>query len=284
MKNKLAFWIITVIMLVLVIYSLVCIVVFPVITDNQNPKPMVSVLKNVEQQDNKANKKKKSVDKDIKEEPIPESLVLSDPKEAVSKLFELRKTESYIESKMSLVNEDSMYLVLDLVKNVADLELKGVSLHECKVMDSHVSNLIKNQSAEVLLNWSGKPFQMLHDDATIPKVSWIIKYAPKDSIEASQAEELPEPPKRGDVYFVMDFDRNLRLIIQQADKPDKEGRKSISALKWKFRKQEIMKSLNALIRFKRETAKPTIDILLSKADATILYRALPYKPKLLLRL
>jgi hypothetical protein len=253
-------------------------------TKDKNPKSTEIVPKVVEKQDNKANKKKKLADKDVKEEPIPDSLTASNPKEAVTTLIELKKSQNYLQSKMSLVNEDSMYLVLDLVKKTADIELKGVSLHECKILDSHVSNLIKDQPAEALLNWSEEPFQMIRDDATIPKVSWIIKIAPKDSIEANKAEELPEPPKRGDVYVVMDFNRNLRLIIQQADKPDKEGSKNISALKWKYRKQEIMKSLNALTHFKRETTKPTIDIVFSKADATILYRALPYKPKLLLRL
>jgi hypothetical protein len=284
MKNKLAFWIITVLLSVLVIYSLVSIVVMPVITNQQNQKPTVTVPKIVEKPDNKATKKKKAVDKDVKEEPIPDSILTNNSSEALSKLFEVKKAENFLESKMSLVDDDSVYLVLDLLKNTADLELKGVSLHECKILDSHVSNLIKDQPAETMLEWNGKPFKMIHDDATIPKVSWIIKYAPKDTIEANKVEELPEPPKRGDVYVVMDFDRNLRLIINQAEKPDKEGIKNISALKWKYKKEEIMKSLDALIHFKRESTIPTIEIVLSKADATILYRALPFKPKLLLRL
>ena len=284
MKNKLVFGIITGILSVLVIYSFVCIVVLSVMTYNHNIKSTVVVPKIVEKQNNNVNKKKQAVDKDIKEEPIPDSLVASNSKEAVAKLFELRKTENFLLSRMSLVDEDSIYLVLDLVKNIADLELKGVSLHECKILDSNISNLIKNQPRETLLNWNSIPFEMLQDEATIPKVSWIIKYAPKDTTEANQAEALPEQPKRGDIYAVMDFDRNLRLIIKQDEKPDKEGSKIISTLKWKYRKQELMKSLKGLIHFKREPTRPTIKIVLSKSDAIMLYRALPYKPKLLLRL
>jgi hypothetical protein len=284
MKNKLAFWLITVLLSVLVLYSLVCVVVLPVMTKNQNQKTTVKAPVNNEKQDNKTSKKKKSVDKDTKEEPKPDTLADANSLGSVPKLFQLKKVENFLQSKMELVNEDSVYLVLDLVKKTANLELKGISLHECKILDSHISNLIKDQPAEALINWSSEPFKMKSDEATIPKVSFLIKYAPKDTIEANQAEELPEPPKRGDVYVVMDFNRNLRLIIQQVEKPDKEGQKNISTLKWKFRKQEIIKSLNALIHFKRDTAIPTIDIVLSKADATLLYRALPYKPKLLLML
>ena len=288
MKNKLAFWLITGLISAFVLYSLVCIVVLPVMTNNQIQKSTIISPKNNPKinlkQENQSGKKKKAVDKDVKEEPTPDFLITGNSREAVSKLFELRKSENFLRSKMELVNDDSMYLVLDLVKKNAILELKGISLHECHILDSHISNLIEDQPAEKLLGWSGEPFKMKHDEATIPKVSWIIKYAPKDSIEANKAEELPEPPKRGDVYVVMDFDKNLRLIINQDEKPDKEGIKNISELKWKYRKQEILKSLKALTNFNGEPAMPTIDIVLSKADATILYRALPYKPKLLLRL
>lgn len=284
MKNKLAFWFFTVLLSILILYALVCIVILPVVTNNQNPKSAEIVTKNIEKQNNKAINKKKSVDKDIKEESIPDSLIAVNLGEGFSKLYELKERENFLQSRMSLINDDSMYLVLDLVKKTADLELKGVSLHECKILDSHISNLIKDQPADNLLEWSSSPFKMTYDEATIPKVSWIIKYAPKDTIEANQTEELPEPPKRGDVYVIMDFNRNLRLIINQAEMPDKEGYKTISAMKWKYRKQRIIKSLNSLIHFKHEMVKPTIDIVLSKADATILYRALPYKPILLLRL
>lgn len=284
MRNKLAFWFITTILSLLVLYSLACLIVMPVMTHDQIPKSTDIISGNNEKQITKINKKNKITDKDVQEIQIPDSLTTNNQKEAFSKLVELKMRENFLQSKMSLINDDSMYFVVDLVKKTADLELKGVSLHEGKILDSHVSNFITHQPAESLLSWSREPFHMLREDATIPKVSWIIKIAPKDTIEANQAEELPEPPKRGDVYVIMDFDRNLRLIIQQAEKPDKEGDKIISELKWKYRKQEIMKSLDALIHFKRETVKPTIDIILSKTDATIFYRALPYKPKLLIRI
>ena len=61
-------------------------------------------------------------------------------------------------------------------------------------------------------------------------------------------------------------------------------KKSISRLRWNYTKSEITKSLDALIHLNRDLAIPTISITLPKADATILYRALPYRPKLLLKL
>ena len=118
-----------------------------------------------------------------------------------------------------------MYLVLNLNKKTAVLELKGVPLHEAKILTCNVSSTIKNQSEDALLNWLSKPFYLKEDSATIPKIAYIVKIAPKDTIEANQYEVLPSAPKRGDVYVIMDFERDLRLIISQAEKPDKDGKK-----------------------------------------------------------
>jgi hypothetical protein len=94
----------------------------------------------------------------------------------------------------------------------------------------------------------------------------------------------PKEAKLGDVYVVMDFDRNLRLVISQSEKPDDEGKKNISALRWKYRKMEILKSLQSLTKFNREPARPQIDIVIPKSDATILYKSLPLNPKIILRM
>jgi hypothetical protein len=281
MKNKSTFTFVTVFLSILVIYALITNVVLPIFKRNQlTEESAYSINKN---DDQKPSKKKKA---DIieKEGAIPDSLKAGGRSQAINKLYNLKKEEKFLQSKLSLVDDDSMYLVLNLSKKNAILELKGVSLHEGKILSYDVSNTIKNQPADVLLNWLSKPFYLKEDSASIPKISFIVKIAPKDSIEANQNEVLPEPPKRGDVYAVMDFERGLRLIIRQSEKPDKEGQKNISRLRKNYTRDEITKSLNALIHFDRELAIPTIEIVLPKADATILYRALPYRPKLLLQL
>ena len=174
--------------------------------------------------------------------------------------------------------------ILDLIKHIVVLEMKGISLHECKILESDISNSIKMYHTEALLNWMAEPFTVKHVDATIPKISFIEKIAPKDTIEANKVQPEPVMPKLGDVYIVMDFDRNLRLVIGQTEKPDDEGKKLISALRWKYRGIEMRRSLKALIKLNREPAMPQIEIILPKSDATILYKALPLNPKMILRM
>jgi hypothetical protein len=282
MKNKSTFIFITALLSLLVIYALVTNVLLPVFTKNQITEES-SVYLNNKSEDQKPSKKKKTAIIE-KEGSLPDSLKASSRGQARDKLFGLKKEEKFLQSKLSLVEDDSMYLVLDISKKIAVLELKGVSLHEGKILNYTVSNTIKNQPQDALLNWISKPFFLKEDSASIPKISFIIKIAPKDSIEANQNEALPEPPKRGDVYAVLNFERGLRLIIRQSEKPEKEGEKIISRLRWNYTRDEISKSLYALMHLDRELAVPTIEIILPKADATILYRALPYRPKLILKL
>ena len=281
MKNKTAFWLSTTILLLLVIYVLVCTVVLPVVT--KNPLPHAKVSEITEDEKNQGNGKEKTAGEE-NSNIISESLETGNKKDALQKLFELRKSEKLLQSRYILANEDSMYLVLDLIDKKAILEMKGISLHECKIMDYSISNSIKMYHNESLINWFAEPFYMKNADATIAKIEFNEKIAPKDTAEANKAEVIPTAPKLGDVFIVMDFERNLRLIINQTEKPDKEGRKTISAMRWKYRKTELTRSLNSLFRFNREPAMPQIEIVLPKTDAIIIYRALPVRPKMVLRM
>ena len=277
MKNKLTFWVITSALSIFVIYALVNTVLMPVMTKNPLPKAIIRTSDEKEKPGRTENDKSK-------DDTIQESSVSLNSKDAKNKLFELRKREVLLHSRLTLANEDSMYLVLDLINKIAVLELKGVSLHECRIIDSNISNSIKMYHTEALLNWMAEPFMVKHVDATIPKISFIEKIAPKDTIEANKIVVEPAPAKLSDVYIVMDFDRNLRLVISQNEKPDPEGKKLISALRWKYRKIEIRRTLQSFSKFNREPAMPQINIVLPKSDVTILYKALPLNPKMILRM
>jgi len=278
MKNKLTFWIITSVLSVMVIYALVSTVLMPVLTKNPLPKAIIQTTS-----DEKPKNSKKD-NNDSKDEIVSEPVVSGNSKDAKVKLFELRKREVLLHSRLELANEDSMYLVLDLVNNIAVLEMKGVSLHESKILESSVSNSIRMYHTEALLNWMAEPFLLKHADATIPKIEYVEKIAPKDTIEANKVAVEPAPAKLGDVYIVMDFDRNLRLVISQSEKPDDEGKKVISAMHRKYQEMEVRRSLQSLLKFNREPAMPQISIVIPKSDAIIFYKALPVRPKMIIRM
>jgi hypothetical protein len=284
MKNKALFWTLTVIVSVLLIYALAATVVLPVFTKNPLPKAVVdqSLSGDEKKADKKGNKKAKSDDVAEEAVALPDSLVASNKKDALDKLFELRKRERLLQSRYMLASDDSMYLVLDMINKVAILEMHGIALHECKILDYSISNSIQKYHTEKLLNWIAEPFQVERSEATLPKIIFNEKIAPKDTIEAAKAEVIPTAPVQPDVFLVMDFERNLRLVVDQVEEPTKEGAKTISEMKWKYKKTEIRRSVNALLKLNREPVMPQIHIVLPKTDAIIIYRALPVKPKMVL--
>jgi len=279
MKNKLAFWLTTCILSIIVVYILVISVVMPVMTKNALPKIVINapIVKD-------KSGKGKTESPNPKEDPISDSLVEKSSKDGLKDIFELRKKENWLQSRFELASEDSMYLVLDLAHNSAVIEMKGVVLHECKVVKSEVSNSINMFRNESLLNWMAEPFTVKHIDSTIPKISFIEKIAPKDTIEANKVEVEPKIPELEDVFIVMDFDRNLRLVIQQNEKPTEKGQKVISSLSWKYQLAEIRRTVQSLTKFNRQPSMPQITITLPKSDATILYKSLPVNIKMILRM
>ncbi len=287
MKNKLAFWIITSVLSIFVIYALVNTVLMPVLTKNPLPKAIVQTSDDNEKNSKEKSSKGKKTDNDntdSNDETISDTVVSSGNKDAKVKLFELRKREVLLHSRLELASEDSMYLVLDLINNTAILEMKGIMLHESRILESSVSNSIKMYHTEALLNWMAEPFMLKHAEATIPKIEYVEKIAPKDTIEANKVAVEPAAAKLGDVYIVMDFDRNLRLVILQSEKPDDDGKKIINAMRRKYQEVEVRRSIQSLVKFNRQPSMPQISIVIPKSDATIFYKALPVRPKMIIRM
>jgi hypothetical protein len=277
MKNKIAFWIITLGLTIFILYIAAFTIIKPVFTTNALPKTFPRTTEKIV-------KSGKDEIKKQEDEPITSKADGNANADSVHKLLDLKRKEILLRSRFLLASDDSMYLILDLINDLAILELKGISLHECHILHKEISSSIKSYSADALLNWSFEPFEMKTVDATIPKISFIEKIAPKDTLEANKMVTEPKEAKLGDVFIVMEFDRNLRLVISQNEKPDSEGEKIITDLQRKYSKAEISRSIQALLNFSREPVKPQIEIIIPKSDATILYKALPFNPRMILRM
>ncbi len=295
MAKKTLFWTITSFLILTVVYILTTTVIMPVATRNPLFDTPVSKVeekiekstKKPEKPENQAKKTAKGEKTSRKSEPKDqmqdvEEKVTSGSEEDQLALFELKKAENLLRSRFNLASEDSMYLVIDLVDKTACIELKGVPLHKSKIFDFTVSNSIRMFHTEQLLHWIGQPFTLKNAISTIARVPIAVVNAPKDTIEANSNTVLPSAPVREDVYIILNFDRNLQLIVQQEE--ISEGKSRVDSLKLSYKKKEIDRTVKSLATFKRELVLPQIVITLKKSEATILFRALPLKPKMVLRM
>lgn len=293
MAKKTLFWSITTFLVLIVVYIMTTTVIMPVVTKNPLPDTTISKVeekveksaKKPEKPENQAKKSAKgekgSKKSDTKEQVVDEKVTTGSQGDQLT-LFELKKTENLLRSRYNIASEDSMYLVLDLIDKIAYIELKGVPLHKSKIFDFTVSNSIRMFHTEQLLRWIGQPFVLKNAISTIARVPIAVVNAPKDTIEANSNTVLPSAPVREDVYLILNFERNLQLIIQQEE--ISEGKSRVDSVKLSYKKKEIYKTIKSLTTFKRELVMPQIVITLKKSDATILYRALPLKPKMVLRM
>jgi hypothetical protein len=295
MAKKTLFWSITSFLILIVVYVITTTVIMPVWTRNSIPDSVMPKLeekveknsKKPEKAQNQVRKLTESEKNSKKSAPkaqVVEEGITTGSKGELLNLFELKKAETLLRSRYTLASEDSMYLVLDLIDKIAYIELKGVPLHQSKIHDFKISNSIRMFHTEKLLHWIAQPFLLKSATATIARVPIAVVNAPKDTIEANSISVLPTAPVREDVYIVLNFERNLQLVIQQEEKSEGAGKLKVDSLKWGLTKREIDKSLKSLTTFKREAVMPNIVITLPKSDATIIYRAMPFRPKMVLRM
>ncbi|MEI7829861.1 MAG: hypothetical protein WCI31_08835 [Prolixibacteraceae bacterium] len=297
MAKKNLFWSIIIILLLISAYVLTTTVILPVATINPLPEavlPKAETKKdnnakkqdkadNASKKNDKTEKNAKKADAKVQNTPA-EAEFVSNSKDDVAKLFELKKTETLLRSRYYLSSEDSIYMVLDLVNKVATLEMKGIPLHDSPIQDVWISNSIKMFHTEALLHWISQPFVLKNANSTIERVQFLVKIAPKDTIEANKAEAIPAPRKTEDVFIVMNFERNLQLVIQQSEISLGEDKARIDSLKSNFFNRETENSLKALTKLRRDAVTPKIFISMPKADAVTLYRALPQRLKMVIRM
>lgn len=297
MANKPLFWTITILLFVVAAFVLTTTVILPVTTKNPLPeavssKSEVKVDSNAKKTDKatgtpKKNEKaaKNGKNSEVKvAESQPAEEAASAGKEDLLKYYETKKNELVLRSLYNLSAEDSAYLMLDLTTKVATLEMKGVPLHDTPLKEVWISNAIKMSPIAELTRWLSQPFVLKNVVSTIERVQFLVKNAPKDTIEANKVDAIPVPRRTEDVFIVLNFDRNLQLVIQQSEISEGADKARIDSMKTNFFKKETEKSIKALTTLKRDAITPKIVLTLPKTEAITLYRALPQKFKMVIKL
>jgi hypothetical protein len=204
-------------------------------------------------------------------------------KEKLATFIDLEKERIFLNNKLHLARQDSIYLVLDLKDSTINLEIKGVTVRKNRIIESRMSNRFHLIDHENLVPWLAKPFTLEKALATIPKAPIVVKQAPRDTAEAALMATKPEPPQTTAVFFTFYFDRNLVIEIDQNDPPDEEDFEQIKAYR-KQRKQENHLSLWQKMNLVRHAdQKMKIRLVVSEEDARSIYRAVPMNTHLILR-
>lgn len=206
-----------------------------------------------------------------------------DEKQLVASFIELEKEKIFLNNRLQLAKQDSIYLVLDMKDSTINLEIKGVVVRKNRIIESRLSNRFHLIDHENLIPWLKKPFTLEKALATIPKAPIVVVQAPKDTVEAALQSKKPEPPQTTAVFFTFYFDRNLVIEIDQIDPPDEEDYEQIKDYR---RQQKIENHLTLWQRMnlvRHADQKMKIRLVVSEDDARSIYRAVPVNTHLILR-
>lgn len=211
--------------------------------------------------------------------------ILTDRRELAQKMAEMEIDQAFLLTRLELAKNDSIGLVIDLTDSTAKLEVKGVPIRRCKILRYRQSDLARRLRAQGRLHhWLAAPFMLQKQLATLPKAPIRIKEAPKDTIEAAESKGEDLPIEQNDAEFTLQFDRNLTLSVEQTQPPSFAGRMRKLWYDWRRNFDEAQEAVTALVHLQLPQHRMWIEIELSREDAKAIYRALPTRAALALRL
>jgi hypothetical protein len=202
----------------------------------------------------------------------------------VREIIKKENEVAFQRNRQALAEKDSIYVVLNVPDSLLILEIKGVTVKKTRLLDIEISNRFALISHENLLPWISEPFKLESDLSTIPKSPIVVKQAPKDTIEAAKMSTKPAPPDSTNVFYTLYFNRNLVLEIEQADPLEAGATEKVETYR-KLKREESTRSVFQMLRNPEQTDQPMmIKLVVSEVEARAIYRAVPTKTHLLLKL
>ncbi len=216
----------------------------------------------------------------------PTAGISAPDRESAEKLIEIRIEEAYSDALLDLAKKDSIMLSIDLRDSLMSMLVKGVPVRKCPITQFKMSRAIPYAARfDTLQSFLYPPFQLRKEWATIPKSPIRIMNAPKDTVEAEAMAGQEIPIENNDVHFTLEFNRNLTVMVEQEQPPSNTGefRKKV-----KFDLERIFAEARATIKALKKRELPDhklwIEITISRDDAKAIYRGIPVRLGMALRL
>lgn len=204
--------------------------------------------------------------------------------EKVKAIANMELEQAYLTNLLLLSQQDSAYLDLDLADSILRMEIRGVTVRECRLSDIRVTKRLRCLDQSQLLHWISTPFLSRSEFSTIPKIRYMVKEAPKDTNEAALQSSKPIPSDTSSVFFTLYFNRHLALEIRQSEEVYEHESDAIDAYEAQIREKVRNQTMHALISGTSPEPEILIRIEVSKADARAIYRGIPVFPGLALKL
>jgi hypothetical protein len=200
---------------------------------------------------------------------VTDEKILSD-----STYLRLIKDKTFLQSKIIMAESDSIYLTLNLTDSIANLEISGVIVHTSKMSEIKTSKIFYNNDENIIQSLLASPFTISNSFATIRKEPVMIKMAPKDTSEY-KPDIMPDTSITEPVNYILEMTNGTRFYVYQEENTKSKDRLKQFTFDISYRFSETWKSLKRVATLKVPEYHPYIKLKIPRADAKIIYRALP---------
>ena len=175
-----------------------------------------------------------------------------------------------------MAETDSVYMVLNIPDSTASLAINGVEVHSAKISEMKISRILRSGNDYLISSMFASPMNIVTDFATIRKEPLMIKMAPKDTSEF-KPDIIPDTSDYEPVNYILEMDNGVRIFIYQESDTITKDKHELFYFDLKDRMKNTWRSIKSSASFRVPEYHPFIKIRLPKADAKILYRAVPRK-------
>jgi hypothetical protein len=182
-------------------------------------------------------------------------------------------------ARLALANGDSMYLVLDGRTKTLALELGGVPLRACSLLAIRLDRRLDRERRTAAFQESlAYPFPLIAKEGT------VTEYPPPMDVDTSAAmRKWRDEEKKRDVRFALRFGRDL--IVHVTTRADESGGPKGFWPRLEARWHRTKTALEQVLGFRVRGQEPAdLFLLMDRRDALAIYRALPEKTGMALRL
>jgi cbb3-type cytochrome oxidase subunit 3 len=192
-----------------------------------------------------------------------------------SAYLKLLKEKAFLQSRITMAETDSIYLTINLADSTVKLEISGVVVHSTDIKKKNISKVLKRGDGYDILTMLSKPLVIAKDFSSIKKEPLMIKMAPKDTSEF-QPDIIPDTADFEPVNFILEMQNGVRIYIYQDENLKfGDGLRRFGFDLWD-RIRNTLSSMKKVVTFRVPEYHPFIKIRLNRADAKIIYRAIPY--------
>jgi hypothetical protein len=188
--------------------------------------------------------------------------------------IDLLRHKAFLGAQVKMADSDSIGLIINMRDSSIQLLIKGVTIRSVRISEFEVSPFFQRVNQEAVYSMLAKPLVITGMSATFRKDPVNIKIAPKDTSQAV-TDAKPDTTDFEAVFFTLETDRNIRFFFgQREDTIAADGRaRFFFNLKEKY--SDAKATMKAVATFEIPPYTPYIKIWLPKAEAKIVYRAIP---------